>query len=822
MKIITRINLTIAIAFSLFLINTSYAQEEGPSSRLEIEEIIVTGTKRDIGQQDAAIAVSAITEQAFANQNANDPRAIASLVPNVTLTLQPAFNAVAGGIRGTGSISILVTEDPSVAFLVDDFGLNHVQSQFIEMFDIEQIEVYRGPQGTLFGKNATGGVISVTTKKPVLDEWSGEFSAMAGQYDWNEGSINKFKLALNAPIVEGKVALRVAAIWDKSQGFYTNSKPAGDFPGPIVLNPAAAWPDDGTSLSNVGDGGDLGGKDVLAAKVKLLFEPNASYSGHLIFEISKDDSGSPPTVNETDCPGGQLFCLLGFPGIHTPSPNWGGEKWSNPYATGESYHCNSVISICKGHRMDSKGIYFNQTFAIGDNYTLKSITGYRNHEERNASTYTGEAFASLYDASRNTERDQMQQEFRLTSEFDGPFNFTAGVSYAEDNLNFAAYAAVGLQWFLGVPGWIHTDYSSTATHQNRTSKAYYFDFTYEINEAWRISAGIRETEDEKQFVRETGTLGNNALGRPNNNISTGGYTRDSDIALYNTDWLSCDLRTICVDNKDDWSESTYRFVVDYTMNEDVMFYASLATGFMAGGYTETCSTTYSCAYPYDPETNTNIELGMKGDFMDGRLRLNVAIFNTEFEDLQRNQVLPLPIPPYQETVKVNAGKSTNEGFELEFNYLATDNLRIDGNVAIMDHKYDIFVWDETPNDGIDNPTDFSGFGLPFSPELSWYLSFTYDQELGDMGSVTYNLNTYFQDEAETQPTNPIYSQLEERTIISANVTWRDAADQYYVKLWGQNLNDEMYRDGSNNVAGLWNFTLYGPPMSYGIEAGVKW
>ena len=821
MNLFKGLTLSLSIFLSIFLFNTSFAQE-GASSRLEIEEIIVTGTKRDIGQQDAAIAVSAITEQAFANQNANDPRAIASLVPNVTLTLQPAFNAVAGGIRGTGSISILVTEDPSVAFLVDDFGLNHVQSQFIEMFDIEQIEVYRGPQGTLFGKNATGGVISVTTKKPVLDEWSGEFSAMAGQYDWNEGSINKFKLALNAPIIEGKVAMRVAAIWDKSQGFYTNSKPAGDFPGPIVLNPTAAWPDDGTSLSNVGDGGDLGGKDVLAAKVKFLFEPNASYSGHLIFEVSKDDSGAPPTVNETECPGGQLFCLLGFPGIQTPSPNWGGETWNNPYATGESYHCNSVISICKGHRMDSKGIYFNQTFAIGDNYTLKSITGYRNHEERNASTYTGEAFASLYDASRNTERDQMQQEFRLTSEYDGPFNFTAGLSYAEDNLNFAAYAAVGLQWFLGVPGWIHTDYSSTATHQNRTSKAYYFDFTYELNEAWRISAGIRETEDEKQFVRETGTLGNNALGRPNNNISTGGYTRDDDVALYNTDWLSCDLRTICVDNKDDWSETTYRFVVDYTMNEDVMFYASLATGFMAGGYTETCSTTYSCAYPYDPETNTNIELGMKGDFMDGRLRLNVAIFNTEFEDLQRNQVLPLPIPPYQETVKVNAGKSTNEGFELEFNYLATDNLRIDGNVAVMDHKYDIFVWDETPNDGIDNPTDFSGFGLPFSPELSWYLSFTYDQELGDMGSITYNLNTYFQDEAETQPTNPIYSQLEERTIISANVTWRDAADQYYVKLWGQNLNDEMYRDGSNNVAGLWNFTLYGPPMSYGIEAGVKW
>ena len=807
----------------LFVIISFYSQNvSAQSSRLDIEEIVVTGTKRDIGQQDAAIAVSAITEQAFKNTFANEVTNLGSLVPNLTLTTQPGFNAVSGGIRGTGSVSILVTEDPSVAFLVDDFGLNHVQSQFVEMFDIEQIEVYRGPQGTLFGKNSTGGVISVTTKKPVLDEYSGEFSALQGQYDWNEGSINKFKLALNVPIVEGKLAMRIAAIWDKDQGFYRNSKPASDFPGPTFFNPTGNWPDDGTSLANRGDGGDLGGKDVLAAKIKFLYEASPTYSALLTFELSKDDSGTPAAVNETECPSSMLFCLLGFSGIHTPSPNWGGEKWTNVFETGESFHCNSVLSTCKGHRMDSRGVYLNQTFAIGDSLTLKSITGYRNHKELNASTYTGEAFASLYDASRNTDRDQMQQEFRLTSEYDGPFNFTAGVSYAEDNLNFAAYAAVGLQWFLGVPGYIHTDYSATATHQNRTSKAFYFDFTYELNEAWRISAGVRETQDEKTFVRETGTNGVNALGRANNNISTGGFTRDDDVPQFHTDWLSCDLREICVNNTDDWSETTYRLVVDYTMNEDVMFYASLATGFMAGGYTETCSTTYSCAYPYDPETNTNIELGMKGDFMDGRLRLNVSIFNTEFEDLQRNQVLPLPIPPYQETIKVNAGKSTNQGIEIELNYLVTDNFRIDANIATQDHKYDVFLWDETPNDGVDNPTDFSGFELPFSPELSWGLSLTYDQDLGANGSLTYNVLGNYQDEAQTQPTNPIYSQLEDRTLVDANITWRNVDDTYWVTVYGKNLTDETYRVGSNSVAGLWNFTLYGEPMEYGIEAGYRW
>ena len=109
----------------LFVIVSFYSQNvSAQSSRLDIEEIVVTGTKRDIGQQDAAIAVSAITEQAFRNTFANEVTNLGSLVPNLTLTTQPGFNAVSGRIRGTGSVSILVTEDPSVAFLVDDFGLN--------------------------------------------------------------------------------------------------------------------------------------------------------------------------------------------------------------------------------------------------------------------------------------------------------------------------------------------------------------------------------------------------------------------------------------------------------------------------------------------------------------------------------------------------------------------------------------------------------------------------------------------------------------------------------------------------------------------------
>jgi iron complex outermembrane receptor protein len=140
-------------------------------------------------------------------------------------------------MRGSGKITILLTDDPSLGFVVDEFGLNHVQSQFVEMFDIEQIEVFRGPQGTLFGKNSTAGVISITSKKAVIDEYSGEFSVTAGQYDWNEGSKNKFKLALNVPIVEGKLAMRVALFGIKTKATSLIQNLLVNFQGQQLLTP---------------------------------------------------------------------------------------------------------------------------------------------------------------------------------------------------------------------------------------------------------------------------------------------------------------------------------------------------------------------------------------------------------------------------------------------------------------------------------------------------------------------------------------------------------------------------------------------------------
>ena len=159
--------LTVSALFASSLYSSNvFAQDSlADEGKFDIEEIVVTGTKRDVSQQDLAISVSTVTDKQLENTFKNDVFALGQLAPNVTLTSQTGFRAIAGGMRGTGFDSILVTKDASVGVVVDDFAFNHTQAQSVAMFDVEQIEMFRGPQGTLFGKNTTGGAINITTKK---------------------------------------------------------------------------------------------------------------------------------------------------------------------------------------------------------------------------------------------------------------------------------------------------------------------------------------------------------------------------------------------------------------------------------------------------------------------------------------------------------------------------------------------------------------------------------------------------------------------------------------------------------------------------------
>ena len=378
---------------------------------------------------------------------------------------------------------------------------------------MEQVEIFRGPQGTLFGKNTTGGALSFTTKKPVLGETFFDLETTYGQYSSNDASIEKISGAVNFPIGD-KMAVRISVIQDEEEGFYTNSKPSGSIislggPGSTALysqggqiNDAGATQQADGSFVSVGNGGKIGGKDVLAAKVKVRYEPSDFYRADFTYEYVDDSSDAPATANDT--PGGgaeaYLWPIIGFPGFRDgPTPG-------DPFITGESATCNTFTCIARGHAIEVEGLYLTQTFNF-DNFSLKSITGSRDQDEILNSTYTGESFTSLYDAARNTSREQFQQEFRLTSEFDGFFNFVAGAAYYEDNLEFVVFGNLGFVDLISPAGTSAAlQFANVAeiqaTSQDRESSALYLDTTFDFTDQVKLTLGVRRSEDEKKFSRQ--------------------------------------------------------------------------------------------------------------------------------------------------------------------------------------------------------------------------------------------------------------------------------------------------------------------------------
>lgn len=838
-----------------------------------LEEIVVTGTKRDTSMQETPLAVSTLAQDRISNTFVNDIRAIGELAPNVLLTKQPGFNAVAGGIRGTGSTSILVLQDTSVGITVDDFALGSVQSQFLELFDLERVEVYRGPQGTLFGKNSTGGVIAIITKRPNLQEFGGSVEATFGQYHGaRTADAVKLTASMDIPLIEGKLGLRFAGVSDTYEGWMTNSKSLpGTFPENIPFYGLFGLPTVNPPLppeldtTNTGSGEELDEKQVIAWKLKALWQPTDNYEALFTWEVARDDSGAPPAVNDSPSGEGFLFPAFGFPGLD--------DAPRSKYETGQSQQGNG-INVLRGHQVDVDGYYLTQTYTT-DKFSVKALLGRRDVDETLPSTYTGEAFNNLFDASRNLEREQTQAEIRVVSSLEGPLNFVAGAAFFTDDVTFRAIATQGFVslipsinadtgTFFDDRGFINLDLdglndpATTIAEQDRESYAFYFDATYELTDRLSLSAGIRFSHDEKDFLRlsegggvcspntkeKDAVLANDALpfdwetncaaDNRSNAISRAGITGAQYDPRRNP--LPPEHYGVRINTSDEWDDTTWRFVVDYKLTENQMIYSSVATGFISGGFTETCSTVVTCV-AYKPETNTNFEIGHKGDFFDSTLRINTAVFYTKFEDLQRNQVVPFETAagdPAQETLTVNAGKSTHWGVEIEATWLATDNLQLRGSIGVLEAEYDDFKWDPQPNNPDTGITDFSSLDIPFVSPLQVAVDATYDFQLAGGGTVALNLAVNYQDEAEGSPfdTNaavlepavirhPTNTQIEETTLVNASVTFRPANERYFITLFGQNLTDENTRIGANSVANLWVMSFFRPPRHYGIRIGTN-
>ncbi len=876
--------LALATAAALYAA-PAFAQDEAsapaPAAKEQaahgLESVTVSGTKREESVQEVPIAITAITDAALAKTFRNDILAVSDMSAGVALGQMAGFRAVSGGSRGTCQNSILVTQDTSVPILVDEFGLNSVQSQFIELFDVERVEVFRGPQGTLFGKNSTGGAISIITKRPVMNEFSGDVEFQLGMFDSNNGKIGKSKIAVNVPVVEDKLAIRMTAIYDYDDGYYSNTKNASGWPnsvplyGAFGLSPSQLPPElfalPGTSGRAAG--GRANGTDVFAGKFKVLFTPTDNYEAYFIMEVLRDRSDS--VVSENDSPAigavdpdagpqAMLMPLLGFEGRDVYKPG----KWVS--AIDNECLDNNPKGICipAGHRVNVMGYNLQQTLKT-DWADFKLITAYRKQTEVLPSTYPGEAFASLFDASRNLRREQIQIEARAATHFDGPFNFVAGATYQEDNVDMVSFSTVGLSGllpktdayfgrptngnpFLDDRGFINldlsylTDPATGGARQDRTTWAVYWDGNYDITDRLRLTAGIRWTQDQKSFFRRANAGGlcnqytpfqhekivnGTCFDIRSNAISRAGL-RPGDISDPFVLPLDNSHYGLVVDTSDTWSKVTWRAVLDYKVTDEAMLYASYATGFISGGFTETCSSIKTCV-PFQPETNWNAEVGLKSRWLDNTLQTNLAVFYTQYSNLIRSQVVPyldFAGNTTQETINVNAGKSRNIGVELEANWQPTDELHIDFSAAYMNHKYKEFLLDRN-GDGLytgyyltngwfitENLKDYK---VPYSPKWKIGGSVTYDVALGNAGNLALNTTGSYQSTAETSVFNSLNTQMQSRFLWDFSATWTDTNSRYRVTAFVKNILNQDKRIGANSVSTLWNMTIYGRPRTYGVE-----
>ncbi len=775
----------------------------------QLEEVLVTASRRTTTDvQTTPISVTALTSAEIDALIMHDLTDVAAAVPNLVGGNIAGFNAASFAMRGIGQTSIILYQEAPVGVTVDDFVMPHVQTQALEPFDIESIEVLRGPQGTLFGKNTTAGAVIVRTKKPKLNERSVEGRLTYGEFDTIEG-----RFAANYGT--GNFAFRAAGLYQNSDGYYENGKTSTD-----VLGNTFA-----------GDGRDLGGDDVFAGRFKALWEPTETVSALFQYEIIRDDQDSPPVVAENDP--ASVFHSLGFRGVTR----------GDPLEQAAISNRDDGLKMRKGHQVDVDGYYFNLDWQFTDNLTFHSVTGYREQESFLPSTYTGETPASLFDAVRADERETLQQEIRVTSNFHGPFNFVAGGFYQTNDAEFCVLQFLGfLDYFpappnptlssLGLPNLtVDTQNDNPSLLCNAvdgTAYAMFGDATFEFTDQFTIGVGVRVSYEEKEWAGRPQTylqyLNGISNFDPNYGVDDlGDIVNGADFGRFPFN--------VYRDRKS-WTEPSWRVTGSYAVTPNVFAWATISRSFKSGTYNDQTGTSLffvpgavippAALAPVDPEIAESIEFGIKTDLWDNRIRLNAVAFNVSYEDAQRELVTVQGA--FQETRFFNAAEIRAKGIEFEATALVTDNLTVTGNFSFQDVEHEIFRAD-TDFDPTTPAVDLTNNDVTRAPEWTAYGSATYRHQVGHWGKLAHNFTVSFEDEnihvAAAPGTNVADGLIDDKVLVNWSTTFTDPNERYFVRVFGKNLTDERYRTGSLPVANLWRMTSFGAPRWFGAEIGFN-
>lgn len=733
----------------------------------QLEEVIVTSTYREESLQDIPIAVTALNGDLMTREDIVDLTGISLNTPNFSFT-EFAPGQTIPVMRGIGSADDGAGLDNSIAIFLDGVYIGRGAGNNFEMFDLERVEVVRGPQGTLFGRNAIGGAVVIKTKKPA-EEFEGKVALTAGNY----GTF-------------------------RAQGYV--SGPLGDnLRGKLV---ASTRQHDGF-VDNAVLGTELQDEDNMSFRGQLLWAGensewllSADYS-----EDDRADMGRTPIVD--NAPLQLIMEMNGVPGGARGTPRTN----ASPY---DGYS-----------ERELGGISLTGTFEFASG-SLTSITAARTVDTSWQMTSIGTGVGGLglpFDEvvdDINESVDTFSQELRWTSNIDGPLSYTAGLyyfmedtdrvevfrttvagQYNDPNLPFRT-TDVGSQNILG------NDYAQTANET--TSIAVFASLDYELTDRLTLTAGLRYTRDEKDYTATSVNCG---------------MVAGMDPALNGTqfvNWPGCGgvgasgLRIIAetfeVTPEDSWSDVSPKLSAQYALNDNTMVYASWSKGFKSGGFAGSQGVEAVAADPVDQETASNYEIGIKSDVTDS-LRINATAFYMDYEDLQVVRFGPVPGSEFGTFVTTNLGSADIQGFELESTWFITDALRLDGFVAYLDSE---------GNDLIINGGDYSGKQLVGAPELSYNVRASYEQSFA-FGGISASVTLSHEDESRRDYVDDRIK-VDERDLLDARLAWTSTSGAIEVAVWGKNLTEEDYI-AHMYVIGPGGIGVWGAPRTYGVTATLN-
>ncbi len=728
----TSIRRHLAAAVAAVCAGVASPQLFGQEDVMLLEEVLVTARKVLESAQDVPVAVSAFSGDAVDDLIMRDIRELEGFIPNVVIdSVSVAPGAASLYVRGVGTQEVERSFDPAVGFVVDGVSLSFVNGSMANTFDFASIEVLRGPQGTLFGRNTTGGVINVRHTRPT-GELGLRYELTAGDNDRTD-----VKAVLNFPIAEGTLAGKLAY----------------------------ATQQDGGQLTNKFNGEQVGDRDNTEITATLLWTPSDSFEAQFIYTDYTDENDGIPLANRSQVP--ELVCAL--------FAQCGG---------GPIDEVNQDFLSPIEFDLEAYTLEMSWQFEMG---TLTSVSGYRETDEFVPTDFDGTPLSFLH-VTRAQDSEQTSTELRFASNeaFSESWDFVAGFYWLEDEYYLDQKTAV-IEVFgpdLTGNGAIYQD---PFTDHERETMSVFGEAHFSLSDQLNLTVGGRYTREEKEIA-----AGNFVAFGLRQNFFPAGF----------------------VEADEDWSEFTPKIGLDYKVSDDILIYGSYSEGFRSGGFNGRNYTPADIG-PFDPEFVNQFEFGMKGDYADGKVRLNLAAFMTDYEDKQEEVIQPDPFGATL-TVVENASSVNIWGLEGELTWVMTDHFVLNANFGYLDAEYDDYKADLT-GDGV--VTDNSSLELRRVPEWTGGINGNYSRRIGS-GTLSAFVGYRYTDEYQVDVGNAPQGLLDSRAVVDASLSYEwewDSGRTVKVSAYGRDLGDEQGFNSAVVVPPLFTFGAVTGGKHFGVQ-----